>query len=418
MQVDDLPKSEDCLTLNVWRPAKESSQPLPVMVWIFGGALAHGNTAMYDGSGLAKQGVMVVSMNYRVSRLGFFAHPALAKEAPEEVHANYGHLDQLEALRWNRVTVFGESAGGGSVLVHLTSELSRGLYRNAILQSPGVPAPRAASLPLAELADAEKLGLDYARSLGIDGDGPEALAQLRALPAEELVKDTKASDVIAVWSAGKQVPGFAGAIRDGRLIAEAPETVLREGRQARVPILVGANDKDLGVGSADSKDVLFARFGSLANQARAAYDPLGDQALGELVLDVLGDQTLIEPARFMADAVARTQVPVYLYRFSYVAESQRGTQNGTLHAFEIPYTMNIPAALTGDKTTPDDRAMGALASAYWVDFAKAGNPNGAGRVDWPRHRAGVERVMHFTNDGAVVGTDPFQKRLDLVERAR
>lgn len=151
MQVDDLPKSEDCLTLNVWRPAATSDKPMPVMVWIYGGALVHGNTPQYPGAALASQGVVVVSINYRMGRLGFFAFPALAKEAPDEVHGNYGYMDQLAALKWvqhniagfggdrKNVTIFGESAGGGSVMAHLTSPMSRGLFARAILQSPGVP---------------------------------------------------------------------------------------------------------------------------------------------------------------------------------------------------------------------------------------------------------------------------------------
>ena len=148
MQPDDVPKSEDCLTLNVWRPATASAAPLPVMVWIYGGALVHGRTALYPADALAKQGIIVVSMNYRMGRLGFFAHPALVAEAPDDVRGNYGYMDQRAALQWvqrniaafggnpTAVTIFGESAGGGSVLVHLTSPLSRGLFQRAIMQSP------------------------------------------------------------------------------------------------------------------------------------------------------------------------------------------------------------------------------------------------------------------------------------------
>jgi para-nitrobenzyl esterase len=128
MQTDDLPKSEDCLTLNVWRPASKSSAPLPVMVWIYGGALAHGNTPQYPADALAAQGVIVVSMNYRMGRLGFFAHPALTEEAPDDPRGNYGYMDQLAAIKWikrniaafggdpEKVTIFGESAGGGSIM--------------------------------------------------------------------------------------------------------------------------------------------------------------------------------------------------------------------------------------------------------------------------------------------------------------
>ncbi len=151
MQADDVPKSEDCLTLNVWRPAAASFGPLPVMVWIHGGALVHGGTRIYPADALARQGVVIVSMNYRMGRLGFFAHPALAAEAPGDVRGNYGMMDQRAALEWvkhniaafggdpGQVTIFGESAGGGSVLVHLTAPLSRGLFHRAILHRPVSP---------------------------------------------------------------------------------------------------------------------------------------------------------------------------------------------------------------------------------------------------------------------------------------
>jgi len=170
------------------------------MVWIYGGALVHGNTAMYVADPLASQGVMVVSMNYRTGRLGFFAHPALASEAPDEVRGNYGYMDQLAALKWvqrniaafggdpKQVTIFGESAGAGSVLVHLTSPLSRGLFQRAILQSCGIPTPRAKVVGFTELPDAEKMAVDYTRSVGITADGPAALKALRALPVEKLLE--------------------------------------------------------------------------------------------------------------------------------------------------------------------------------------------------------------------------------------
>ena len=164
---DEAPKSEACLTLNVLRPATSATQ-LPVMVWIYGGANVRGQTSLYpQGDALAKLGVVFVSMNYRMGRLGFFAHPALLAETPDEVHGNYGYMDQRSALQWvqrniaafggnpKAVTLFGWSSGGGSVVAHLTSPLSRGLFQRAIMLSPGFPAPRAKAGPLTELSVAE-----------------------------------------------------------------------------------------------------------------------------------------------------------------------------------------------------------------------------------------------------------------------
>ncbi|QWW69955.1 carboxylesterase/lipase family protein [Rhizobium sp. WYJ-E13] len=430
MQTDDLPKSEDCLALNVWTPSERSKTRLPVMVWIYGGALAHGNTLQYPGDALAAQGVVVVSMNYRMGRLGFFAHPALVRETPGEPVGNYGYMDQLAALQWvqrnidafggdaGKVTIFGESAGGGSVMAHMISPLSRGLFRSAILQSPGVPTARSHVLPLTALKEAEEQAVDYATSLGIDGDDARALEALRALPAERLIEGASAAEVLAGMSSGKPVIGVSGSIIDGKFMTETPEAAFAAGRQALVPVIVGANNRDLGIGEAATKDDLFGLFADHAADARTLYDPTGSETLDELRQQVLADKTLVEPSRHLADEMARTGQPTWWYRFSYVAEALRNDPKwkGTLHGFEIPYTFDIPAALVKDKVTPSDRAMAALASAYWVEFAKTGNPNGGSRPTWPRHDPTVDQIIDFTNDGTEVGADPLKPRLDLWEK--
>jgi para-nitrobenzyl esterase len=366
-----------------------------------------------------------VSLNYSTGRLGFFAHPALAAEAPNDVRGNYGFMDQRAALQWvqrniaafggdpSKMTIFGESAGGGSVMVHMTSPLSRGLFARAILQSPGVPSARAKVLPLTELAAAEKIALDYASSLGATGTGPEALKKLRAIPARKLLEAASAKEEVAAISAGGHVAGFASAIRDGKLIVEAPEAAFAGGRQAMVPVMVGANDRDLYAANANSKDELFSNFGADAAAARKLYDPRGDQTLAELKQQAFADKTLVEPARHLANEMARAGQPVWLYRFAYVSQAQRGTLMGTLHGFEIPFTLNIPAVLVRDKVTPTDKVMADIASAYWVQFGVSGDPNGGDRLAWPRHDPATDRLLHFTNSGVVVGTDPLKARLDL-----
>ena len=425
---DEVPKSEACLTINVLRPATSAGQ-LPVMVWIFGGANVRGQTSLYpQGDALAKLGVVFVSMNFRVGRLGFFAHPALLAETPDEVHGNYGYMDQRSALQWvqrniaafggnpKAVTIFGQSSGGGSVVAHLTSPLSRGLFQRAIMLSPGFPSPRAKAGPLTGLSDAETTAVDYTRSLGITAEGPAALAALRALPAEKLVEGTDHEAEEAALAAGKPLIGVAGPMLDGKFIVEAPEFVLAAGREAKVAVMIGATDRDHAQGSADSKDELFAIFGANAVQARKLYDPQGDQTLDELKQQVFADRSQTEPAHHLADAVARAGHPVYLYRFSYVAESMRGQLKGALHSSEIPYVFNIPAELVGDKVTDDDKKMGELASAYWVSFATTGNPNGGNRPQWPRHDPAVDKLIDFTNNGVVVGPDPLKARLDLWQK--
>ena len=428
MQVDDVPKSEDCLTLNVWRPSSAGTKALPVMVWIHGGAMVHGSAAIYPADAVAAQGVVVVSMNYRLGRLGHFAHPALAAEAPGDVRGNYGYLDQLAALQWVRrnivafggdpqqITLFGESAGGGSVMAHLISPMSRGLFQRAILQSPGAPGARAQTSPSADLATAEKMALDWARSAGIEGAGAAALRQLRDLPAAKLVEGTSGIETLAALSAGTKPFGMAMSILDGRFLLEQPESALAAGRQAMVPVMIGADDHELAIGSAGNKDELFAYFGPDSGDARRVYDPRGEETLAELKQEVFADRVLVEPARHFADEMARAGQPVWLYRFAYVAESQRGRIPGCLHGLEIPFTFDLPGALVGDKVTAADKIMGDLASAYWVQFGKTGNPNGDGRLLWPRYDPGVDRIFHFTNSGVIVGTDPLKARLDLWQK--
>jgi para-nitrobenzyl esterase len=400
------------------------------MVWIYGGALVHGQTSLYPADALAKQGVVVVSMNYRMGRLGFFAHPALIAETPNELHDNYGYMDQRAALQWvqrnvaafggnpKAVTLFGESAGAGSVMVHLTSPLSRGLSIRAIIQSPGIPTPRAKVVGLTELTVAEKMAGDYAQSVGVEGKDRKALNALRALSAEKLTEGTDAKVAVAAISAGKPIIGVAGSIIDGKLVVEAPESAIAAGRWAAMPIIVGANNRDLAVGVANSKDELFAIFGSLADEARKLYDANGDQSLDELKQQVFADKTMTEPARHLAEVVARAGHPVWLYRFSYVAEALRSNPawKGTLHGFEIPYALDIPAAVVKDKVTNADKAMATVASAYWVSFGKTGDPNGGDRPQWPLYEPGVDKIINFTQDGVAVGPDPIKARIDLWEK--
>jgi len=429
MQTDNVPKSENCLTLNVWRPAEPATRPFPVMVWIHGGAMVHGGSPLYPFDAMAAKGVMVVSMNYRLGRLGFFAHPALAAESPDDVRGNYGFMDQLAALKWvqsniaafggdpDQVTIFGESAGGGAVLAHLVSPMSRGLFQRTILQSPGTPGSRSKVIPASDLATAEKIAIEWSKSVGVTGEDEAALKQLRALPAGKLVEGVSSAATVKALSAGESPPGMAMSIIDGRFLPEPPEAALTAGRQSVVPVIVGANDRDLAVGSAATKYELFGLFGPDADRARRLYDPLGNQTLDELRQQVFADRAMVEPARHLADEMARTGQTVWLYRFAYVAEAQRGQHMGTLHGYEIPFALNAPAALVGQaKVTATDRAAADLVSAYWVSFGLATDPNGGGRPTWPMHDRMVDRLMHFTNSGAIVGTDPLKPRLDLWER--
>jgi para-nitrobenzyl esterase len=421
--VSEAGTAEDCLYLNVWRPAKSDGKPLPVMVWIYGGGLVRGGASIYPGEFLAKQGIVVVTFNYRVGRLGFFAHPMLGHEEPDSPRGNYGYMDQIAALQWvqrniatfggdpKNVTIAGESAGGGSVLVMLTSPLARGLFQRAILQSPGIPTPRSRVAPMRTLAAAEAIAVEYAKSLGVSGDEAAPMARLRTLPAEVFIRGVE--EYAQAIFGGPQIPGLAFSIIDGRLVVETPEDAIRGGRWAKVPVLVGANDYDLAIGPARTKEELFALFGPLAGRARQLYDPGGDESESKVRQAVLCDEAMIEPSRNLAELAAAAGEPAYFYRFSYVAERQRGRVGGATHGIEIVYAFDAVGALFKDAATPADLDMARMASGYWVDFIKTGNPNGGGRPEWPRYDPAKREVLDFTNAGAKVGVDPVRERLDL-----
>ncbi len=377
-------RSEDCLYLNVWRPARRSARPLPVMVWIYGGGFVNGGTspAVYDGSEFARDGIVLVSFNYRLGNFGFFAHPALSAEQHAGLLGNYAFMDQIAALEWVRrnivafggnpknVTVFGESAGGLSVHALLTSSLSRGLFQKAIIESGGGRPELFRMRPLSGVNSAEAIGVALARRFGIEGEGPEALAQLRAIPAGELASGLNMATMAA------DVTYAGGPILDGKLFLGAATDLYARGEGARVPVMIGANSMDLG-----------------------------------------GDQRMVEPARAIARLLAARGQPVYEFRFSYVAESLRATLEGAPHASEIPFVFDTVAAHYGKDLRPADRAIARTVHRYWVAFARSGRPEVQGEPAWPAYEERTDLIMNFTARGPVAGPDPWKGRLDLAERA-
>ncbi len=415
--------AEDCLYLNVWRPAASTRKPLPVMVWIHGGGFVNGGSspAMYDGSGFAKSGVVLVSLNYRLGRFGFFAHPALtAANADQEMLGNYGYMDQLAALRWVQrnigafggdpanVTLFGESAGGASALALMTTPLARGLFQKVIVQSGGGRGPL---LPMREMPSAEAVGLAFAAKAGIDGNDAAALAALRALPADKVVDGL---DMGSMFN-----PTYVtGPIRDGAIVTDAPDAIIRRGAQLKVPVMIGATSADLGMTQAKTKADLFGAFGAQAARAQAAYDPRGTGDIKALVSAVGADRTMVEPARLVARLVAAQGLPAYVYRFSYVAESLRADGQGASHASELPYVFDTVPARYGKQATGADMATAKAAMAYWVAFAKSGTPYAAGLPRWPAMTASRDAILDFTNNGPVAGVDPWKARLDVTEASQ
>jgi para-nitrobenzyl esterase len=387
---DDAPirttPSENCLFLNVWRPAASSPTPLPVMVWLYGGGFTIGGTspAAYDGSNFARDGVILVSLNYRLGRFGFFAHPALSAEDPGGPLGNYGYMDQIAALKWvqrniaafggdpHRVTIFGESAGGGSVHVLMTSPLAKGLFAAAVVESGGgrgsLMGPRRLSQDLPQLPSGETIGVNFAKSQGIEDTGRRGLAKLRALAAEKVQA--------GVGFGGPPRPGpptIAGPMADGQIVLTDPGVIYSAGGQAKVPFIIGANTADIG-----------------------------------------GDTVMIEPARFVAAGLSAQGQKAFEYRFGYVVDSMRDTwKTGTPHAKEIPFVFDTLAARYGAAVSAHDAAVAKVTHAYWVNFGKSGDPNGPGLPTWPAYSP-ADELMVFQADGVAAGQkDPWKARLDL-----
>jgi len=416
---------EDCLYLNVWAPVERPSGKLPVMVWIYGGGFVNGGSSpeVYDGTHFAESGVVFVSFNYRVGRFGFFAHPALTKENPSALLGNYCFLDQIAALKWVRkniakfggdagnVTLFGESAGGGSVLTMMTTPLARGLFHKAIIESgggrTGIGPMRRVHESGPNLPSGEAVGIAFAEKAGIKGEDAAALAALRGLSAERVC------DRLNMMSMGN--PTYAGPMIDGKIVVETPEQAFLAGHAMKIPVIAGANSNDIGFSFAKNMDELFAPFGANREKAEAAYNPEHSAEFRKIGMLVASDRMMVEPARFVVRTVAATGQRAYEYRFSYVAESLRKTWKGAPHATEIPFVFDTVAARYGKDLAAADEATAKAALAYWVGFAKTGNPDGEGRPHWPQYSADADQLMNFTNNGPVAERDAWKARLDLTE---
>ena len=387
----DAPMSEDCLFLNVWAPAGAIKGGVPVMFWIHGGGFTagSGSQALYDGSALAARGVVVVTINYRLGRFGFFAHPALTAEAGTAPTGNWGLMDQLSALRWVRtnirafggdpakVTIFGESAGGGSVNTLMAMPAARGLFARAIAESGG---GRDQGVPLAV---AEGKGKAFVTSAGVTGDD---LAALRAIPADKL--------------RGGDGATYSGPMIDGRLVRERTDVAFLAGRQAPIPYMVGANSYEIGFVAAPMRMPFTAMVGAQLGTSRPAMVAAYGSAEA-YERSFAGDAMFIEPARFLAGLAATHRS--YLYLFDYVEEGQRNKDPGAAHGSELPFVFGTLNTLR-KPATDADRAMARLVGDYWVAFAKGGDPDGGGRTPWPRYAPANGARMLFTTAGATAGS--------------
>lgn len=415
--VGPLPKSEDCLTLNVWAPAHaEAAGPLPVMVWIHGGGYINGSgtAALYDGTSLARRGVVVVTLNYRLGRLGFFDHPALAAERPAgEAAGNYGVMDMIAALEWVRdhiaafggdaeqVTLFGESAGGVAVTQLMVAEPARGLFSKAIVQSG---LGRQQGVALEDVDDATSLRSTRARGAAwATGAGIQQTAEaLRAMPAERLLEPS---------------PEFYGGdliINDGVVLKQDVETAFAAGAEAPVPLIIGTNSAEFWWMKPSDLTPYGEIDDALTPEEKAAFlSGYGGQEGYDSF--VLSDLVFNEPARHLARLHAQNGNPTFLYRFDVVSAAMNEPHAGATHASERQYVFDTLSASPWATDARDQKAADVM-SGYWLDFARAGDPNGGGRIRWPDLRPEPDLLLEFTNDGPMVKAIPQAGRLDLIEQ--
>jgi para-nitrobenzyl esterase len=424
--------SEDCLVLNVWRPADMSADALPVMVWIPGGWYVNGgsSTPLSDGSALARQGMVVVTINYRLGRFGFFAHPALIA-ADEGPVGNFGYMDQIAALRWvqdnsaafggdpGRVTLVGESAGGASVLHMLTSPATDGLFHGAIVMSGGgrkALAERSMTGGTPAAPSADMIDAAFATTLGITGEGEDALAALRALPAEALLGDLT-FPVMTEALLTQGITEFPGTpMIDGVIVTDRLENLFLGGEGAPVPLIIGTTARD-APGFFPPRNDPYSYFGADAEKAATVFNPGGALSPEAVLLGVAADMTMHEPARFVGRSMTDAGDPTWLYRFTYVAEARDGRESGAAHAWELPYMFQTVEVVEGEATTDDDRQMARWFSGYIANFVRTGDPNGGNLPAWPTFDPAQFDLMNFTlDDGPVFGPDPRAARIELIER--
>ena len=389
---------EDCLYLNVFTPANSAAKKLPVFVWIYGGGFQQGSTAvpLYDGEGLAKKGLVVVTINYRVGVLGFLAHPELTKESGHQSSGNYALLDQIAALQWiqsniakfggdaHNVTIAGQSAGGAAVHDLTASPLARGLFQRAIVQSGGSSVGRGGITNGPEaLAAAETKGEKFA-----EAKGAHSLADLRSMSWQKLMEPVNSP---APQGGPPSQSGFRFApIVDGYVLPASFMSVIADGKQNDVVTLTGSALGELGGIDGPQKPVTLSQFQDRSRQrfAEAAeeflklYPATTDEEAQAAQKQSAVDQSLV--AQYLwAQARSKTaKTKVYEYLWDHTLPGPDSARLGAFHSSELPYTLNN--LHTSDRPfTEDDRKIAAMMSSYWANFCATGDPNGKGLPTWP-----------------------------------
>ena len=422
MNFNQYPMSEDCLTVNVWTPDIDSDAALPVMVWIHGGgfSVGSGNVPRTNSAAMAAQGVVLVTINYRLSVFGFIAHPALTAAHPDEVATNFGVQDAVAALRWvkenvaafggdpGNITVFGESAGANMVNTLLVVPAAEGLFNRAIAQSASTglapdayPDKRAGFLP-----PAYKAGEKFAESLGVSSQGKSGRGN-----AEAIVKQLRALSTEEILAVITDQERFTPVI-DGTVLPDHVGILFREGKHHRVDYLFGSNswEASLGrqIGGGFSPE--FSARLLTAEQKQNFYPGLQGAQLEDAIF---GDLIVHSGNDYVGRHMAAAEVPVFRYYFSYQASDRRDRQPGVAHADDIAFVMQT-LDTEGDITAINqrDREVSELMSRYWVEFARSGDPNFPGAPSWGRFSGNAPRVLEI-GDEVGMRDSLFADRLQL-----
>jgi len=428
-QQDDGKFSEDCLYLNVWTTAKKPGESLPVMVWIHGGAfnVGSGSQPEYDGRNLAGKGVVVVNFNYRLGPLGFLVHPLLSKESAQGTSGNYGLLDQIAALKWvqrniaafggdpDRVTIFGESAGSKSVTLLMISPLSAGLFQRAVAESGGPMIGSEYLNPAYDgnMAKASKRGQELASRLDC-GNAGDVLAAMRAKSAQELVK-------AAGCKAGRfDDEGLVFTpVFDGHVLPKDPVAAYSDGQQHDVPLIIGHNLNEGNIFIQDEKDMMVEKYRSFlksrfADNAAKAFEMFPAHTAKDVAtaLDkVLTVAAYAQPTRFVAQSMEHKKSKAYTYQFTRLPNTAMARKLGVHHGVEMAYVFgNMNKA---DGYDDIDMGLSRRMMDYWVNFARTGNPNGQGLVDWSAYESKSDLNLEFS-DTIRTNKNLFKKECDFI----
>jgi len=436
--------NEDCLYLNVWTPAKTGTERLPVLVYFYGGGFiaGDGSEPRYDGESTAQQGIVTITVNYRLGVFGFMAHPELTKESPNKASGNYGLLDQSAALRWvkqniaafggdpNKVTIAGESAGSYSVSAQMASPLSKNLIAGAIGESGSLLSLQ----PTSSLAQAEQTGVSFANSIGAN-----SLADLRALPAQQLLE-----------AAGKPgIPRFPVVV-DGYFFPKSPADIFAAGEQAHVPLLAGWNSEESGyraiLGQEQATPENYTQavqklYGDRANEVLKLYAGTTENEIIEAATALAGDRFIGYSTWKWIDVHSRTGgKPVYRYMYSrprpemtpemgnatpglaggVIRNADQAAKKvpparGAVHSAEIEYAMGNLATNKVYAWTPDDYKVSKVMQNYFANFIKTGNPNGKDLPTWPALKSNSAAPVMHIDVNTRVETDKTRERYLLLE---